>query len=81
MKNYSVLLSLTISGLENLILCLGEVLHLQEIERQQKTFIMSSLQISREKWLRKKLKTLHRNKKKRDVASSSKEEVTHGGPI
>ena len=80
MKNCSVLFSMTISGLDTLILCLGEVLHLLEIERQQKTFIMLSLRISGEKRIRKKLKTLYRNKK-RDVASSSKEEVKHGGPI
>ena len=41
---------------------------------------MLSLRISGEKRIRKKLKTLYRNKK-RDVAGSSKEEVKHGGPI
>ena len=73
MKNCSVLFSMTISGLDTLILCLGEVLHLLEIERQQKTFIMLSLRISGEKRIRKNLKT-YRNKK-RDAACSSKEEV------
>ena len=63
MKNCSVLFSMTISGLDTLILCLGEVLHLLEIERQQKTFIMLSLRISGEKRIREKLKTLYRNKK------------------
>ena len=65
MKNCSVLFSMTISGLDTLILCLGEVLHLLAIERQQKTFIMLSLRISGEKRIWKKLKTLYRNKKKR----------------
>ena len=41
---------------------------------------MSSLLISGEKIIRKKLKTLYKNKK-RDVSGSSKEEVVHGGPI
>ena len=80
MKNCSVLLSMTISGIDTLIFCLGKVLHLLEIERQQKIFIMCSLVISGENRIRKKLKTLHKNKK-RDVVGSSKEEVTHGGPI
>ena len=74
MKNCSVLFSMTISGLDTLILCLGEVLYLLEIERQQKTFIMLSLRISGGKIIRKKFKTLYRNKK-RDAAGSSKEEV------
>ena len=43
MKNCSVLFSMTISGLDILILCLGEALNLLEIERQQKTFIMCCL--------------------------------------
>ena len=73
MKNCSVLFSMTTSGLGTLILCLGEALHLLEIERHQ-SFIMLSLRISGEKRIRKKLKTLYRNKK-RDVAGSSKEEV------
>ena len=72
MKNCSVLFFMTISGLDTLILCLGEVLHLLEIERQQKTFIILSLRILGEKKIRKKLKTLCRNKK-RDAAGSSKE--------
>ena len=80
MKNWLVLLSMTISGFDTLILCLGEVLHILEIERQQESFIMSSLLISGEKKISKKLKTLHKNKR-RDAAGSSKEEVTHGGPI
>ena len=80
MKNCSVLLSMTISGLDTLILCLGEVLHLLEIERQQKTFTMLSLLISGEERIRKKLKKLYKNKKN-DVTGSSKEEVTLGGPI
>ena len=50
------------------------------IERQQKTLIMFSLLTSGEKRIREKLKTLLKNEK-RDVASSSKEEVTHGGPV
>ena len=41
---------------------------------------MLSLLISGEKRIRKKLKILHKNIK-RDVGGSSKEEVTHGGPI
>ena len=41
---------------------------------------MSSLLISGEKIIRKKLKTLYKNKK-RDVSGSSKEEVVHGRPI
>ena len=41
---------------------------------------MLSLLISGEKRIMKKLKTLHKNKK-RDVTGSSKEEVTHSGPI
>ena len=81
MKNYSVLLSMTISGLDTLTLCLGEVLLLLEIERQQKTFIMLSLLVLGRKRMRKKLKILYKNKKKRNVAGSSKDEVTHGGPI
>ena len=64
MKNCSVLFSMIISGLDTLILCLAEVLHL-EIERQQKIFIMLSLLISRKKRIRKKRKTLYKNKKKR----------------
>ena len=59
---------------------MGEVLHLLEIERPQKTFIMLSSLISGEKRIRKNLKTLYKNKK-RNVAVSSKEEVAHGGPI
>ena len=39
-----------------LILCLGEVLHLLQTERQQKNFIMLSLLISGQKRIRKKLK-------------------------
>ena len=54
--------------------------HMSNVERQQKTFIMLSLRISAEKRIRKKLKTLYRNKK-RDAAGSSKEEIKHGGPI
>ena len=65
---------MTMSGLDTLILCLGEVLYLLEIERQSKTFIMLPLLTSGEKRIRKKLKTLCKNKK-RDVARSSKEEV------
>ena len=81
MKNCSVLLSMTISGLDILILCLGEVLHLLEIQRKQKVFIKSSLQISRQKKIRKKLKILFKNNKKREVAGSSKDKVTHSGAI
>ena len=49
MKNCPVLFSVNILELDILILCLGEVLHLLEIERQQKTFIMMSLLISGDK--------------------------------
>ena len=80
MKNCSVLFSMTISGLDTLILCFGEVMHLLEIERHKKTFTMLSLLVSGEKRIRKKLKTLYKNKK-RYVTGSSKEEVTHGGLV
>ena len=49
-KNGSVLLHLNISGLDILILCLVGVVHLLEIQRQHKTFIMSSLPTSRQKY-------------------------------
>ena len=70
MKNYSVLFPMTISGVSILLFCLGEVLHLLEMKRQQNIFIMLSLLF----------KALYKNKKI-DVAGSHKEEVTHGGPI
>ena len=48
-KNGLVLLYLNISGLGILILCLVGVLYLK-IQRQHKTFIMSSLLTSRQKY-------------------------------
>ena len=57
-------MSMTTSGLKFLFLCLGEVLHLLEIQKQQKTFILSSLLISGENKIKKKLRTFHKNNKK-----------------
>ena len=64
-ENSSVLFSMTISGLDTLILCFGEVVHLLEIQRQQNTFTILSLLMPWEKRIRKKLKTLYKNKKRR----------------
>ena len=55
MKNYSVLFPMTVSGVGILLFCLGEVLHLLEMKRQQNIFIMLSLLF----------KALYKNKKNR----------------
>ena len=79
-KNWSVLFSITISGLDTLILCLGEVLDLLEIERQQKKLYNAVFANIRGNENKEKNKTLIKNKK-RDVACSSKKEVAYCDPI